>query len=296
MGGRLHLVDGTYELFRAHYSKRPSHRMPNGQDGKGVLGLAQSLLALLDDPKEAVTHVGVAFDRPIESFRNDLFEGYKTGEGIDPDLLAQFELAEEATSALGVVVWRMIEFEADDALATAAKKYRKNVDQVRIMTPDKDLGQCVDGSQVVQVDRMRERVFDEAGVVERMGVPPASVPDLLALVGDSADGIPGLPGFGEKSAAKLLARYSKLEKIPARAEDWDVDIRGAERLCSILREHREEAKLYRRLATLVTKVPLPERFSDLRFRGVPKARFAAFCDKIGRARLLERPKRWAEAG
>lgn len=296
MAGRLHLVDGTYELFRAHYSKRPSHRMPNGKDGKAVLGLTHSLLALLDDPNESVTHLGVAFDRPIESFRNELFDGYKTSAGIDPDLHAQFALAEEAAAALGLVVWRMVDFEADDALATAAKKFGKNVDQVRIMTPDKDLGQVVSGQRIVQVDRMRERVFDEAGVEARMGVPPASVPDLLALVGDSADGIPGLPGFGEKSAAKLLSRYGKLEKIPTKAENWDVELRGAERLATILREHREDAKLYRTLATLVTKVPLEEKFSDLKVRGVPKKRFTAWCEKIGRPRLLDRPKRWAESG
>lgn len=295
MEARLHLVDGTYELFRAHYSKRPSHRMPNGQDGKAVLGLTQSMLALLDDPEERVTHLAVAFDRPIESFRNELFEGYKTSAGIDPALHAQFELAEEAAAALGLVVWRMVEFEADDALATAAKKYGKSFEQVRIMSPDKDLGQCVVGQHVVQVDRMRERVFDEAGVVARMGVPPSSVPDLLALVGDSADGIPGLPGLGEKSAAKLLARYGRLEKIPARAADWDVALRGAERLAEILRTHREEARLYRRLATLVTKVPLPERLSELRVRGVPRDRFSAFAQKIGRPRLMDRPKRWREA-
>lgn len=295
MGERLHLVDGTYELFRAHYSRRPPHRTPSGQDAKAVLGLTQSLLALLDDPEERVTHLAVAFDRPIESFRNELFDGYKTSEGIDPDLHAQFELAEEAAAALGLAVWRMIEFEADDALATAAKRYAKNVEQVRIMSPDKDLGQCVVGRRVVQVDRMRERVFDEAGVEARMGVPPASVPDLLALVGDSADGIPGLPGFGEKSAAKLLARYGKLEKIPARASSWDVDLRGAERLAAVLEERRDEAKLYRELATLVTKVPLEEKFEDLRVRGVPRARFAALCEKLGRARLMDRPKRWRES-
>ncbi len=294
MGGRLHLVDGTYELFRAHYSKRPSHRLPSGQDGKAVLGLTHSLLALLDDPSERVTHIAVAFDRPIESFRNELFDGYKTGEGIDPDLYAQFELAEKATAALGIVVWRMIDFEADDALATAAKKFSKNVDQVRIMTPDKDLGQIVSGKHIVQVDRMRNRVFDEAGVEARMGVPPKSVPDLLALVGDSADGIPGLPGFGEKSAAKLLARYHKLEKIPPKAEDWDVELRGAERLANTLRTHQSQARLYRKLATLVTKVPLRERFSDLRFRGVPRKKFAPWCVKMGRAKLMERPRRWAE--
>jgi 5'-3' exonuclease len=292
---RLHLVDGTYELFRAHFSKRPDRHDPDGNDVKATVGLVSSLLQLLADEEEAVTHLAVAFDRPIESFRNERFAGYKDSTGVDPDLLAQFEGAERATAALGVAVWSMDEHEADDAMATAAGRFAAEVEQVRILTPDKDLGQAVRGDRVVQVDRLRDRTFDEAGVVERLGVRPASVPDLLALVGDTADGIPGLPGFGAKTAAALLTRYDHLEAIP-RDGDWDVPVRGATRLAATLAERYDDALLYRELATLVTDVPLPHTLADLAWDGVPRERFLAWCDDLGVDTLRDRPVRWSARG
>ena len=216
-----------------------------------------------------MTHVAVAFDHVIESFRNDLFAGYKTGEGVPADLLAQFHPAEDAARALGIVVWPMVDFEADDALATGAHRYAAlpEVEQVVICSPDKDLAQCVRGARVVTLDRMRRRLFDEEGVKEKFGVAPASIPDWLALVGDDADGIPGVPRWGAKSAAVLLARYRSLEDIPDEEDEWDVPVRGAAALAASLRAHREEARLYRTLATLRTDVPLPEDLEALRYRG-----------------------------
>src|SRR5580658_7767565 len=235
MAARLHLVDGTFELFRAHYSKRPDHRTPGGKPFKAVAGLVSSMRYLLRDPEEAVTHIAIAFDNPIRSFRNDLYDGYKTEEGVDPDLLAQFDAAEEATRALGMVVWPMDRYECDDALATGAARFRDRVDQVRILTPDKDLGQCIVGDRVVLVDRIRKTVLDEAGLRERRGIAPESIPDFLALVGDPADGIPGVTGFGEKTASLLLGRFVHLEGIPMSASKWEVPVRGADRLASSLR-------------------------------------------------------------
>jgi 5'-3' exonuclease len=290
---RLHLVDGTYELFRAHYSKRPARTDPAGKDVKATVGVVGSLLQLLHDPDETVTHVAVAFDRPIESFRNRRFEGYKDGADVDPALLAQFEDVEVAVAALGVTVWSMDEYEADDALATGALRFADEVEQVRVLTPDKDLAQVVRGERIVQVDRLRETVRDEAGVLARFGVGPASIPDLLALVGDTADGIPGLPGFGAKTAATLLARYGHLEAIPPAAAGWDVAVRGAERLAVTLRERAQDAELYRELATLVTDVPLAETFEDLAWTGVPRERFLSWCDEVGASGLRDRPSRWA---
>ena len=289
---RLHLVDGTYELFRAHYSKRPEHVSPGGQDVKATLGFALSMLWLLEDPAEDVTHLGIAFDNPIVSFRNALFAGYKTGEGVDPALSAQFDLVEEAAEALGIVVWSMDRWEADDALATAALRWRDEVEQVRILTPDKDLGQCVVAGQVVQVDRVRERLLDEAGVRARSGVAPESVPDYLALVGDDADGIPGLPGFGAKTASALLSHYGSVEAIPDDAEKWEVKVRGASRLAGVLAEMREEVALYKHLATLVDDVPLTESLDDLEWQGVPRDRFEALCIVLGSDALRDRPSRW----
>jgi 5'-3' exonuclease len=289
---RVHLVDGTYELFRAHFSKRPGHLTPNGREVKATVGLMASLLRLLDDPKEAVTHVAIAFDRPIESFRNELFAGYKTSEGMDPVLLAQLELAERAVAALGVVVWSMDRYEADDALATGAAAFAGVVDQVRILTPDKDLGQCVVGDRVVQVDLMRDRTLDEPAVRERLGVPPERIPDYLALVGDAADGIPGVRGFGAKTAAALLSHYPGLEAIPDDASAWDLPLRGAARLATALREQRAEAALYKRLATVVRDVPLAESLADLEWRGAPRERLTALCAELGADRLRDRPRRW----
>jgi 5'-3' exonuclease len=295
---RVHLIDGTFELFRAHFAKRPGHRAPGGWEAKATLGLAASLLGLLRDGAEAVTHVAVAFDNPIRSFRNALWPGYKTEEGVPPELLAQFDAAEEAACALGVTVWSMREFEADDALATGAARFREAAEQVRILTPDKDLGQCLVGRRVVQVDRIRNREIDEQSLLERRGIRPASVPDYLALVGDDADGIPGIPGFGEKTAAALLGEYLHLEQIPGDPGRWPAGIRGAASLARELESARESALLYRRLATLVTDVPLRESLDDLRWRGVPRARFEAWRGAVGAGPQLggleARPVRWAE--
>lgn len=281
-GMRLHLIDGTFELFRAHYSKRPSLRSPAGQDVKAAVGIAQTLLYLLSDPNEQVTHLGIAFDNPIRSFRNDLFPDYKSDEGMDPDLRAQFDLAEEAARAVGVVTWSMNEWEADDALATAAKRFAGEVDQVRIMTPDKDLGQVLLSDRIVQVDVIRKRVLDEAALLARRGITPQSIPDWLALVGDDADGIPGLPGFGERSASVLLAKFIKLEAIPPDPRQWPDGLRGADKLAAVLRERMTDVLLYRRLATLITDVPLPEKsLDDLRHKGVPADKLAAFCSATG---------------
>ncbi len=283
---RLHLVDGTFELFRAHYAKRPAHLAPAGWDAKATVGLAASLLALLHDEREAVTHLAVAFDNPIRSFRNELWPGYKTDEGVPAELRAQFDAAEEATRALGVVVWSMREVEADDALATGATRFREAVEQVRILTPDKDLGQCLAGQRVVQVDRIRRRELDEAALLARRGIRPESIPDWLALVGDDADGIPGLAGFGERTASALLAEHLHLEGIPRDPARWPAGVRGAAQLARQLEAEREAAWLYRRLATLVRDVPLAESLEDLRWRGLPRSRFEAWCDALGARALL----------
>jgi 5'-3' exonuclease len=289
---RLHLVDGTYELFRAHFSKRPDHVAPEGTPAKATLGLVSSLLQLISDPAEGVTHLAVAFDNPIRSFRNQLFPGYKTEAGVDPELLAQFDMAEAAVRALGIVVWSMKQWEADDALATGAARFADRVDQVRILTPDKDLGQCIKGRAVVQVDRMRQREIDEEALVTLRGVRPASIPDLLALTGDDADGVPGLPGFGAKTAAALLAEYGHLEQIPDDWRRWPAGIRGSERLAKTLAGARAEVLLYRSLTTLVTDVPLAESFDELAFAGVPQLGFSEWCARFGAAGLRDRPRRW----
>lgn len=291
---RLHLVDGTYELFRAHFSKRPARTDPAGQDVKATVGLVESLLALLHDEDEDVTHVAVAFDNPIRSFRNDLFARYKDDSGVPESLLRQFDLAEEANRALGLTVWSMTDQEADDALATAAARWVHDVEQVRILSPDKDLGQCLRGTRVVLVDRRRGLVTDQAALRERRGIAPHSVPDWLALVGDRADGLPGIPGFGESTTAAVLARYERLENIPELGRDWEVAaVRGRQRLAATLAERRDDALLYRRLATLLVDVPLSEDLESLRWDGVPRARFLALCDSLGVEGLRQRPTRWA---
>jgi 5'-3' exonuclease len=278
---RLHLVDGTYELYRAHFSKRPDHLDSKGRDAKATIGVVWSVLGLVADPEERATHLAVAFDNPIRSFRNDLFAGYKSDEGVPEELRRQFDPVEEAMRAIGVVAWSMGEWEADDALATAAARWCGDVEQVRILTPDKDLGQCLSGERIVQVDRMRKKVITDATLRRDRGVAPASIPDYLALVGDTADGIPGLTGFGQKTAAALLSEYGRLEDIPARAADWKPALRGAETLAATLREARENALLYRRLATLVDTVPLRESLDDLRWRGLPRPAFDVWCRAIG---------------
>ncbi|HEY4158270.1 MAG TPA: 5'-3' exonuclease H3TH domain-containing protein [Polyangiaceae bacterium] len=283
----VHLIDGTYELFRAFYAV-PSAMTADGAEVAGSRALARSLLSLLREP--GVTHVAVAFDHVIESFRNRLFAGYKTGDGIDPALFSQFELVEEVCAALGVVVWPMIEFEADDALASAAARCAAEpaVERIFLCSPDKDLAQCVEGTRVVCLDRMRKRVLDEAGVVEKFGVPPRAIMDYLALVGDSADGIPGVPRWGAKSAAKLLARYGTLEQIPDDFRSWDVTVRGAQALAESLVERRSDALLYKQLATLRRDVPLAESLAELAWRGAPRSRLEALCARLEDPRLLER--------
>lgn len=290
---RLHVVDGTYELFRAHYSERPDHRGPAGEPRKATVGLIASLLGMLNDPDERATHVSVAFDNPIRSFRNDLFAGYKTDEGMDPDLMAQMDVVEDAVRALGVAVHSMKEFEADDALATAAARFADQVDEVRLCTPDKDLGQCLRQGKVVQVDRRRRLVIDEAAFRLKRGFGPLGMPSFLALVGDAADGIPGIPGFGERSASIVLARYGDLDAIPMKASDWDVSVRGKERLAETLAARRDDAQLYRRLATLATDAPFAETLDELRFVGVPRAKFLKWCDEMQVRDLADRPTRWA---
>jgi 5'-3' exonuclease len=293
---RVHLVDGTFELFRAHFTNRPGHVAPNGQDVKATLGVVFSMLALLSDPDEGATHVAVAFDHPIRSFRNDLYAGYKSDAGVPPEILAQFDLVERATRSIGIVVWSMDHWEADDALATGAARFRDQVEQVRILTPDKDLGQCLLGQKVVQVDRIRRRVIDEAALLSQRGVAPASIPDWLALVGDAADGYPGVPGFGEKTAAALLATFGHLEAIPDSPAEWPPSVRGRERLAATLSEHRNDAVLYRKLATLVSDVPLAEDLAALEWKGVPTGPFEALCDELGAdASLRARPLRFVRA-
>ncbi|MBK8171812.1 MAG: flap endonuclease [Sandaracinaceae bacterium] len=289
----VHLLDGTYELFRSYYGA-PSSTNSAGIEVGATRGLMRSLVALLREPD--VTHIGIAFDTVIESFRNKLFDGYKTGEGIDPLLFAQFPLAERACEALGICTWRMIEFEADDAVATAAVRAAKDarVKQVRICTPDKDLAQCVEGDRIVTVDRMRDRVYDEDGVKEKFGVSPASIPDYLALVGDTADGIPGVPRWGEKSASTVLARYEHLEKIPDDAAAWDIKVRGAGALAAELASHRTEALLYRTLATVRTDVPLAESLDDLEWRGADRAALTALCEELGEKSLPTRVTRYRD--
>lgn len=286
---RLHLVDGTYELFRAHHSGRPPHVDASGRDDRATLGVIDSLLTLVADPDEGVTHLGIAFDHPIESFRNRLLATYKDGSDLDPALAAQFDGVEAALVALGVTVWPMDEHEADDALATVACSLADEVEQVRLHTPDKDLAQVVRGSRIVQVDRARRRSWDEDGVRERLGVGPASVPDLLALVGDPSDGIPGLPGFGAVSASRLLARYGHLEVVPLDGA-WDVPVRGAARLAATLTARLEDALHYRTVATLVDTGQRPA-LDDLAWRGPDLDAFSDWCATTGATSLLERARR-----
>ncbi len=287
---KIHLVDGTYELFRSHFGA-PSKKAPDGREVGATIGLLNSLLALLT--KSGATHVACAFDHVIESFRNDLFPGYKTSAGVASDLLAQFGLAERAVAALGIVVWPMVEFEADDALASAAMRFRSepSVDQVVICSPDKDLAQLVSGSQVVCWDRRRDIIYDEAAVLAKYGVRPASIPDWLALVGDSADGYPGLSGWGAKSASTLLARYEHLEAIPGDPAQWIPGGARALRLAESLKIHQEDALLYRRLATLRHDVPLQEGLADLEWRGAHQ-RLKQLCGELGAEKLPERIPRW----
>jgi 5'-3' exonuclease len=274
---RVFLVDGTYELFR-HYYGVPPHRTADGAEVAATRGVLWSMLRMLE---EGVTHLGVATDHVIESFRNRLWPGYKSSAGLDPQLLGQFGLLEVALEAMGVVVWPMVELEADDALAGAAAVAAGDpgVEQVVICTPDKDLGQCVRGALVVQLDRRRRVVYDEAGVAAKFGVGPASIPDYLALVGDSADGYPGLPGWGARSAAAVLARYGHIEQIPDRPGDWEVPLRNRPALAATLRAQRRQALLFKDLATLRADRSLLEGVDRLRWTG-PTELFAEVCSRI----------------
>ena len=276
----VHLVDGTYELFRHHFAV-PSHLDPDGIEVAAARGVLGSVLMMLE---QGATHVGVATDHVIESFRNRLWHGYKTGDGIDPALWSQFQLLEDALTAMGVVVWPMVEFEADDALAAGAALAAQDsrVERVVICTPDKDLAQCVSGSRVVQLDRRRNVTRDETGVMEKFGVLPASIPDYLALVGDAADGYPGLRGWGPKSTAAVLAKFGHLEAIPDDWQTWRVNATNAASLSATLQRERDHAFLFRDLATLRRDIPLFASIDELEWRG-PTPAFAPLATRLDTA-------------
>jgi 5'-3' exonuclease len=293
-GMKLHLVDATFELFRAFYSPgRPFERGPDGRPVNAVHGIVDSMLSLLREPD--VTHVAAATDYVIESWRNDVFPGYKSSSGMDPDLLAQFRDAEHALRSLGITTWPMVEDEADDALATAVARFGDDprVEQVIVCSVDKDLAQCVRGQHVVLRDRMRRITYDEDGVRAKFGVSPASIPDYLALVGDSSDGYPGLPGWGSKSAAAVLARWGSLEAIPDSPLDWDVPLRNASRLAATLQQQRDDAVLYRHLARLKTDAAITGDLDALEWGGVPREAFLSLCDELGFETVRQRVHRWA---
>ena len=288
----VHLVDATFELFRAYYS-RPAEESPDGMPVNAVRGLIDSLLSLLREPD--VTHVGCATDHVIESWRNDVFPGYKSSAGMPRELLSQFGLAEIAIQAMGLTCWPMVDDEADDALATVTARVAadRRVEQVVICSVDKDLAQCVEGERIVLRDRMRKVTYDEAGVVAKFGVRPGSIPDYLALVGDSSDGYPGLPGWGARSAAAVLARWEHLEAIPTDPLTWNVDVRGAGRLALTLRERWDEVQLYRRLATLNRDAAAPGTLDDLAWGGVLREPFELLCARLGFESIPGRVHRWA---
>ena len=289
---RVHLLDGTYELFR-HYFGVPSHVNRKGQEVAAARAVVASVLSMFAD---GATHLAVVTDHVIESFRNALWEGYKDGSGVEPALLSQFGLLEDALRAAGVTVWAMAEFEADDGLAAGAEMASRDprVEQVLICTPDKDLAQCVVGARVVQFDRRARKLTDEQGVWEKFGVAPRSIPDYLALVGDSADGIPGVPGWGAKSSSTVLARYGHLEEIPEHTREWEVQVRGAERLAGSLSEHFDLALLFRRLATLVREAPVSESVDELRWTG-PAPEFGDVFSVLEAPELVERAAQVARA-
>ena len=286
---QIHLLDATYELFRAHFG-RPPRAGIDGEPVGATLGVVESVLLLLRE--EGVTHLGCATDHVIWSWRNERYDGYKTDEGMPPELLAQFPLVEEALRTLGVVVWPMEEFEADDGLAAAAARFAEHphVERVVILSPDKDMTQCVrEDGRVVTFNRREGRFFDADGVEEKFGVRPASIPDYLALVGDAADGFPGLPGWGAKSTATVLARYPHLEDIPDSVSAWDLRVRGAASRARSLAEHRDDALLFRELATLRPDAPIPQSDpEELRWQGVDRPAFEALAARLRSPRLLER--------
>ena len=286
---KIHLVDGTYELFRAHFGAPPK-KAPDGREVGATLGLLRSLMLLLSDPE--VTHVAVAFDHVIESFRNRMYAGYKTGAGVDPNLLAQFPLAEKAASALGLVVWPMVKFEADDAIATAVARFKvKSVQQIVICSVDKDLTQMVDGDRVVCWDRRREIILDEKGVIGKFGVGPESIPDYLALVGDAADGYPGIKGWGAASTSAVLSRFKHIESIPPDPKQLGLSIGRATTLLENLKKNYNDALLFRELSTLRRDVPLKETLDDLKWRGA-YPRLKKLCHELGDERIPERVSRW----
>ncbi len=288
---KLYIVDGTYELFRAHFGA-PPRAAPDGRPVGAVAGLLQSLLSLLRE--ERPDFIACAFDHVIESFRNDLFDGYKTGDDAPEELLSQFELAEEAARALGIAVWPMVEFEADDAIASAVHKWKSDprLDKIVICSVDKDLMNLVDGSRVVVWDRRRGLTYSETEVVERWGVAPASIPDYLALVGDSADGIPGVSRWGAKGTATVLSEYVHIENIPDSHEDWTITVRGGKTLAQNLAANRENATLYKRLATLRTDAPISESLDCVRWEGVSRSDYLELCGSLGLERLKDVPDRW----
>lgn len=287
---KVHLVDGTYELFRSHFGA-PPRTAPDGREVGATVGLLNSLCALALTP--GITHIACAFDHVIESFRNRLYAGYKTGEGVDPKLLAQFPLAEKAVAALGIVVWPMVDFEADDALATGVSLFQNQagVEQVVICSPDKDLAQLVSGQSVVCWDRRRDVVMDEEGVINKFGVRPRSIPDWLALVGDAADGYPGIPMWGARSASVVLSRFEHLESIPSDSRQLGLPLGRASRLVESLRDRRDEALLYRLLATLRSDVPIEHELMDLEWRGAA-ADLRDVCRDLGNEALVKRISRW----
>lgn len=287
---KLHLIDGTYELFRAHFGAPPKKSL-SGQEVGATLGLIRNLLMLLQT--EGVTHVAVAFDHVIESFRNKMYAGYKTSEGVDPIILNQFEIAEKAVAALGVPVWSMVKFEADDAIATAVTKFKKEklVEQVIICSVDKDLTQMVDGKKVICWDRRREILLDEKGVIEKFGVKPESIPDYLALVGDSADGYPGIKGWGEKSTSTILAKYKHIESIPKDPKKIPLSLGRATTLLENLQANYQDALLFRELSTLRQDVPLKESLKDLEWRGATE-KFKRVCVELREGKIVERVKKW----
>lgn len=287
----VHLVDGTYELFRHHFGV-PSHLNRDGREVAATRGVVGSVLGMLED---GATHVGVATDHVIESFRNDLYDGYKTGEDMDPVLLDQFQLLEDCLEALGVKVFAMVEFEADDAMGAAAHVAAADprVDEVLICTPDKDLGQCVVDGRIAQYDRRKGLKIDRAGVIEKFGVPPESIPDYLGLVGDTADGFPGLPGWGAKSASVLLAQYGHIENIPAAPGQWEVTVRGAAKLAATLQAQLEDALLFRKIATIALDAPTIENVDELEWTG-PTDQFAELMDWIDGRGLTKRAVSLAE--
>lgn len=283
---KLHFVDGTYELFRAHFGAPPK-KAPNGMEIGATLGLMRSMLLLLSDPQ--VSHVAVAFDHVIESFRNKMYAGYKSSAGVDPVILNQFPLAEKAMSALGLVIWPQVKFEADDAIASAVAKFKKSktVEQIIICSVDKDLTQMVEGDHVVCWDRRREIVLNELGVKEKFGVMPESIPDFLALVGDSADGYPGIQGWGEKSTSTVLAKYRHLENIPNDPQEIPLGLGRATTLLENLKNNYKDALLFRELSTLRRDVPIKETLNDLKWRGA-SPRLKKFCREWGMETLLDR--------